>query len=286
MYYLIIGIGIIAASFAAIFIKIADDAPALIIAAYRLALATLIMTPYAASRLKKQAGRFTRSSLKWNILSGVFLALHFATWIASLKFTSVARSVILVSTNPLFVSVLGWVFLKEKVKPLVVIGIIVSFAGIVIMSLGELTGVQASFTGDALALSGAFFAAIYLLTGRNVRQTISATTYSYIAYGIAAIVLVGMSLTAGLPWTGYSLTTWSMFLLLAIVPQIIGHTSFNYALRYVPAVIVALAILGEPIMSSTLAWFILGEQVHVNTFYGGVLVLIGVFLAVYRQEQN
>lgn len=286
MHYIIIGIGIIATSFAAIFIRIADEAPALIIAAYRLLLASLIMSPYAVTKIRKQAHRFTQSTLKWNILSGLFLAIHFATWIASLKYTSVARSVILVSTNPLFVSVLGWIFLKEKLKPLVGLGIVFSITGTIIMSLGELEGARASFTGDILALTGAFFAAIYFLTGRNLRQTISTTVYSYVAYGVAAVILVGVALAAGLPWTGYSLTTYSMFLLLAIVPQIIGHTSFNYALRFVPAVIVAIAILGEPIGASTLAWILLEEPIHINTIYGGMLVLIGVFLAVYNQEKS
>ena len=286
MHYIIIGIGILATSFAAIFIRIADEAPALIIAAYRLALATLIMTPYAASRVKKQAKRFSKGTLRWNVLSGIFLAIHFATWIASLKYTSVARSVILVSTNPLFVSVLGWMFLKEKLKPLVSVGILLSIVGTIIMSLGKFEGAPANLTGDLLALSGAFFAAIYFLTGRRLRQTISTTVYSYVAYGVAAIVLVGIAGVAKLPWTGYTFTTYSMFLLLAIVPQIIGHTSFNYALRYVPAVIVAIAILGEPIGASTLAWILLDEPIHIQTLYGGGLVLVGVFLAVYNQEKS
>lgn len=286
MHYVIIGIGILATSFAAIFIRIADEAPALIIAAYRLLLASIIMSPYAVSKVRKQAHRFTKSSLKWNILSGVFLAIHFATWITSLKYTSVARSVILVSTNPLFVAILGWVFLRERLKPLVGIGIVLSITGTIIMSLGDFEGARVSLTGDILALSGAFFAAIYFLTGRKLRQTISTTVYSYVAYGIAAVILVAIALSAGLPWTGYSLTTYSMFLLLAIVPQIIGHTSFNYALRYVPAVIVAIAILGEPIGASTLAWILLDESVHINTFYGGALVLAGVFIAVYNQEKS
>jgi len=286
VHYVIIGIGILATSFAAIFIRIADEAPALIIAAYRLLLASIIMSPYAVSKVRKQAHRFTKSSLKWNILSGVFLAIHFATWITSLKYTSVARSVILVSTNPLFVAILGWVFLRERLKPLVGIGIVLSITGTIIMSLGDFEGARVSLTGDILALSGAFFAAIYFLTGRKLRQTISTTVYSYVAYGIAAVILVAIALSAGLPWTGYSLTTYSMFLLLAIVPQIIGHTSFNYALRYVPAVIVAIAILGEPIGASTLAWILLDESVHINTFYGGALVLAGVFIAVYNQEKS
>jgi drug/metabolite transporter (DMT)-like permease len=165
-------------------------------------------------------------------------------------------------------------------------GILLSLIGTVVMSTGVHSLESASLTGDVLALLGALFAAIYFITGRNLRQSISATVYSYVTYSIAAVILAGTVLIVGFPLTGYSTTTYSMFLLLAIVPQIIGHTSFNYALKYVPAVIVAIAILGEPIISSVLAWFMLGESVSSRTIYGGVLVLIGVFFAVYRQEQN
>lgn len=285
-YYLVIIVGILAVSFAAIFIRIADEAPALIIAAYRLSIATVLMSPYAIRRVRRQWHNYTKSTFRWNILSGVFLAFHFATWIASLKYTSVASSVVLVTTNPLWVSILGWLFLKEKPRKLVLVGILLSLTGTVIMSWGGLVQSKSHFLGDMLALAGAFFASLYFLTGRQLRQTISATVYSYVTYGIAAILLVIMALIGGFQWTGYSLTTYSMFLLLAVVPQIIGHTSFNYALRYVPAVIVAIAILGEPIGSSTLAWLLLGEPITIATVIGGIFILIGVFLAVYTREKR
>lgn len=285
-YYLIILLGIVAASFAAIFIRIADEAPALIIAAYRLGIASLIMTPYAAQRVHRQWQNYSQSTLRWNLLSGVFLAFHFATWIASLKYTSVASSVVLVTTNPLWVSILGWLFLKEKPRIMVWLGILLSLIGTLIMAWGGLMQSESNFLGNMLALAGAFFASLYFLTGRHLRQSISATVYSYITYSTAAVILVLIALVTGLPWTGYSPTTYTMFLLLAIVPQIIGHTSFNYALRYVPAVIVAVAILGEPIGASTLAWLLLGEPVTLPTIIGGVCILLGVFLAVYTREKK
>jgi len=285
-YYLVIIVGILAVSFAAIFIRIADEAPALIIAAYRLSIATVIMSPYAIRRVKRQWSNYTPSTFRWNLLSGVFLAFHFATWIASLKYTSVASSVVLVTTNPLWVSILGWIFLKEKPRSLVLVGIFLSLFGTVIMSWGNFAQSETHFLGDMLALAGAFFASLYFLTGRQLRQTISATVYSYVTYSIAAVLLVIMALIGGFQWTGYSLTTYSMFLLLAVVPQIIGHTSFNYALRYVPAVIVAIAILGEPIGSSTLAWILLDEPITKSTVLGGIFILLGVFLAVYTRERR
>lgn len=283
-YYLIILIGIVATSFAAIFIRLANDAPALVIAVYRLMLASLIMTPYAFQRVRSQRKAYTPATFRWNLISGICLALHFATWIASLKYTSVARSVILVSINPVFVAILGWLFLRERLTPAILIGICLSIVGIVIMSTGAQSSLESGFTGDLLAIAGGFFAAVYFLIGRHLRQTITATVYSYITYGMAAIVLVLVTLVAKLPWTGYSVTTYLMFLLLALIPQIIGHTSFNYALRYVPAVIVAIAILGEPIGASALARVLLNEPIYPQTIYGGVFVLAGIFLTVYHQQ--
>ncbi len=286
MHYLIIAVGIIAASFAAIFIRLAAEAPALIIAAYRLVLATAIMSPFALPRVRRQRQFYTISAIKWNVLSGVCLAFHFATWIASLKYTSVARSVILVSTNPLFVSLLGWMFLREKLTLPILSGMALSITGTFVMSSGARLPMETGLTGDVLALAGAFFAAAYFLIGRHLRQSITATVYSYITYGFAAVVLVGITLAADLSWTGYSPTTYLMFLLLAVVPQIIGHTSFNYALRYVPAVIVAIAILGEPVVASALARILLNEPIYPQTAYGGVFILVGVFLTVYSQEKR
>jgi len=286
VHYIVIGIGLIAVSFAAIFIRLAGEAPSMIIASYRIVLAVLIMSPYAYRKTRQQWSNYTPNTLKWNIISGVALAFHFATWIASLKYTSVASSVVLVTTNPLFVALFGWLFLDEKPRKLVLLGIAVSIAGTVVMTVGNYSPGESRLLGDMLALAGALFASIYLLTGRSLRQTISATSYSYIAYGTAAVVLVLITLIAGFPWTGYSTTTYSMFVLLAVVPQIIGHTSFNYALKYMPAAIVAIVILGEPIGASFLAWVLLGEPVHQSTFFGGGLILLGVFLAVYTQEQK
>jgi len=286
MKYLIIAIGIIATAFAAIFIKMASDAPALTIAAYRLGLATLIMTPYAYGKVRAQRHNYSAHTFRWNLLSGFFLACHFATWIASLKYTTVARSVLLVTTNPIFVAILGWIFLKEKLRVPVIFGIFLCIGGTIIMSLGTLHSADASLTGDLLALSGAFFASSYFLTGRMLRQTLSAAVYSYITYGTAAILLIATAFIFGLPWTGFSSSTYLMFFLLAVIPQIIGHTSFNYALRYVPAVIVAIAILGEPIGASALAWILLDEPVGIQTLYGGIFILVGVFVAVYTQEKT
>jgi drug/metabolite transporter (DMT)-like permease len=283
--YLVVIIGITAASFAAIFIKIADDAPALVIAAYRLIIATLIMTPFSLKPGIKALRHYSARDIRLNIYSGIALALHFAAWIGSLKYTTVARSVILVATNPFFVSILGRIFLKERMKFTTIMGIIISIAGITLMRVWD-TGIESgNIVGDLLALAGAFFAAVYFLFGRHLRQTVSTTAYAYITYTISAVVLIVFVVIAGHSWTGYLPLSYLMFVLLAVVPQIIGHTAFNFALKYLPAVSVAIVILGEPVGASLLAWGILGEAVGPATVIGGGIVLLGVFVAIYSQEK-
>jgi drug/metabolite transporter (DMT)-like permease len=289
--YVIMTIGIIAVSFAAIFIRIADDAPAIVIAAYRLILATVVMTPFSLRRAVAERVHYSRRTILLNILSGAALALHFVCWIASLKYTSVARSVLLVATNPFFVAIMGRIVLKEKIKTAAMVGMVLALAGIFLMSAlnggvteGGIT--DGRFTGDILALAGAFFAAVYMLFGRHIRQTVSTTAYAYMTYGVAAAVLVVVMILTGASWTGYASQTYLMFLLLALVPQIIGHTSFNYALKFLPAVSVSIVILGEPVGAAFLAWIFLGEGVSLGTFIGGAIILSGVFLTVYSQNPN
>lgn len=282
--YLIMTVGIIAVSFAAVFIRIADDAPAIVIAAYRLILATVVMTPFSIRRAVAERTHYSRRTILLNVTSGVALALHFACWIASLKYTSVARSVLLVATNPFFVAIIGRIVLKEKIKTAAAIGMVLALAGIFLMSALDGGITEGRFTGDILALAGAFFAAVYMLFGRHIRQTVSTTAYAYVTYGIASAVLVLVMILTGQSWSGYAPQTYFMFLLLAIVPQIIGHTSFNYALKFLPAVSVAIVILGEPVGAAFLAWIFLGEGVSIGTFIGGAVILAGVFLTVYSQS--
>ncbi|MEW6377655.1 MAG: DMT family transporter [Thermodesulfobacteriota bacterium] len=230
--YILLPIGIIAISTASIFIKLCD-APALTIAAYRMVLASLILVPFAGyQKIWKGWGR---NEMGWLILSGLFLSLHFAFWIASLKYTSVASSVVLVSTNPIFVGIGAWFFFKEAVGLNLILGITLSVLGSGLISFGDVAISGEALMGDGLALLGAITASGYLLVGRKMRKGQDLLSYIFPVYSTAGMVLIILSLAFQKPFFGYSSLTYLFLFLLALIPQLIGHTTFNWALKYLPA---------------------------------------------------
>ena len=281
LFLLLIGIG--AVSTASIFIKLCD-APSLIIAAYRMIFASLLLTPFVAFQKRRQGMGTMR--LRGCLLSGLFLGLHFAFWIGSLKYTSVASSVVLVATNPIFVGIGGWLFLKEGLNRNLLLGIILSVFGSVLISLGDMAVSREAFVGDGLALLGAINGSAYLLMGRRIRQNQDLLSYIFPVYLTAGVVLVGLALFFQKPLWGYSSSTYLLMFLIALVPQLIGHTTFNWALKYLPATMVAIAILGEPIGSTILAYFILDEQLTLWKTIGGVLIFTGIVIALSRTAEE
>lgn len=290
-------IAILAVSTASIFIRFAQrEAPSLVIAALRLTFASLALAPFAITRYRDELRRLTRSELLLGLLSGVFLAVHFATWISSLEYTSIASSVVLVSTGPLWVALLSPIFLKEPLTRPILIGMLLTLVGGTIIGLGDSCRVDGgllcppfsefvkgrAFLGNFLALAGAWAVAGYLMIGRKLRAGMSLIPYIFVVYGIAAIVLLGIMFAAGEQPIGFTPTTYTWILLLALVPQLIGHSTYNWALRYLPAALVSITTLGEPIGSAILAYIILGEVPTWLTIGGGVLILAGIYLASRR----
>lgn len=273
-------IGIMAISTASIFIKLCE-APALVIAAYRMSLASLILLPLAG--YKRIWREWNGKEFIWIILSGLFLSLHFTFWIASLKFTSVASSVVLVSTNPLFVGLGGWLFFKESLGLNLMSGILMSIIGSGLISFGDMTLSMEALLGDGLALLGALTASGYLLVGRKMRKEKALLSYIFPVYSVSAILLILLSLSFKNPFFGFPSSTYLYLFLLALIPQLIGHTTFNWALRYLPPSIVAIAILGEPIGSTLLAYFILKEGLSSLKIIGGVLILFGISIALRKK---
>ncbi|OGP75649.1 MAG: hypothetical protein A2V86_17640 [Deltaproteobacteria bacterium RBG_16_49_23] len=282
-FYLFLPIGIVAISTASIFIKLCD-APALVIAAYRMTLASLLLLPFAGYRRVWKG--WNGSELRWLILSGTFLALHFAFWISSLKFTSVASSVVLVSTNPLFVGLGAWLFFKEPVGMNLILGITLSILGSGVISFGDMSISSDALMGDGLALLGAITASGYLLIGRKMRKGQDLFSYIFPVYSAAAIVLIILSLISQKPFFEFSSSTYLYLFLLALVPQLIGHTTFNWALKYLPAPLVAIAILGEPVGSTILAFFVLGEGLTPLKIIGGILIFAGILVALKKSGGN
>ncbi len=275
--YPVLAIGVAAVSCAAILIREAD-APVLVIAAYRMGLAAIPAGTLALATSRREGSR-ERLSL-WPLLAGVFLALHFGFWIASLQQTSVIASVVLVTTNPLFVGLASPFLLRERVPAAVWIGIAISMAGAGLMAAEDIGEGLGTIVGDLYALLGAVFGAAYWMTGRAARRQMSWAGYTGGAYTAAAVLLIAAVLIAREPFTGYSAKTFVMFGLLALVPQLVGHSAINWSLGYVPAALVAIAILGEPVGATALAVLFLGETPSGLEIAGGLLVLAGVYAAL------
>jgi drug/metabolite transporter (DMT)-like permease len=216
------------------------------------------------------------------------LGAHFGLWISSLDYTSVAASVVLVCTQPVFVAILAYLVFGERTSPLSFLGILVALAGTVVVASDDSVG-STTFFGNALALSGAVMVAVYVLIGRSLRTMgIGVLPYSIVVYASASATLAPATLYAGAPLWGYSGETWFWLFAVTLGPQILGHTVFNWALRYVDASVISGTILAEPVISALLAWLVLSEKPGFNTLLGGAVVLIGLFLLLrgYRTPRD
>ena len=293
--------GILIVSTSSVFIRFAQrEASSLVIAAYRLSLATLILLPMVWLGHSDELRHLSKKQGLLVALSGIFLALHFASWISSLEYTTVASSVVLVTTSPLWVALFSPLVLRERPARMVAIGMLVALVGGALVGISEACQLQAgglvcppaadlfqgkAFFGNLLALAGALCAAAYLLAGRFLRPTMSLLVYIFTVYGTAALVLLGMVFFTAQPLTGFSPPVYLFFLALAAGPQLLGHTSLNYSLRYVSAAFVSVALLGEPIGSAILALIVLKEIPTSLELVGGIVILVGIYLASRGQGQ-
>ena len=280
---LVLGAGIMAVSSAAIFIRYAQaDAPSLTIAAYRLALATLFLLPIVCLRQRRELSSLKASDWRWALAAGIFLAIHFGTWITSLEYTSVASSVVLVSTSPLWVALAAWLFMGEPLTPRLLAGLLLALSGGAVISFVEgQSGVASNpLLGNVLALIGALAVSGYWLIGRRLRRHLSLIPYVTIVYGFAALALLAAAILLRQPLTGFKTATYGWFLLLALIPQLLGHSSFNWALAHLPAAYVAIATLGEPVGAALLAFLLLGETPSVMKLAAAALIMAGIFLTL------
>lgn len=277
-------IGVLAVSVAALFIRLAD-APALTIAAYRLAFASLPLALFTSWRKRSELVQLWRVDRGSAMLSGICLAGHFATWVASLSYVSVASSVALVTTSPFFVAAFAFLFSAERTSRRMLLAICVCALGGVVIGAADFgLGAQA-LLGDGLALTGAAFAAAYFALGRQMRARVSVSVYISAVYTIAAVSLLTATVALQQPLIGFAPRTWLMFLLLALVPQLLGHSALNWALGYLSAPFVAIAVLGEPVLATLLAALFLAERPGLERVAGGALILAGVYLAM-REERS
>ena len=285
--YVVLGIGVSAVSWAAILVREAH-APALVIAAYRLVLAALPMGALAVYQ-SASGGRarepISRASIAPLVLSGALLAAHFGFWIAALQRTSVVTAVVLMATQPLIVGIASPLLLREPVARRVWFALAVALAGTATMTVAHVGKGFGTVTGDLYAILGGFFAACYLMVGRSMRPGTSWLRYVGVVYPVAAVFLFAAVLIARDPLTGYSTKTLVMIALMALGPQLVGHSAINWALGFLPVMLVAMSILVEPVAATALAALILNERPSPAEMAGGVLVLIGVYLAL-RPERG
>jgi drug/metabolite transporter (DMT)-like permease len=281
--YLTLSLAVLFVSFGAILVRLAA-APPLAVSFYRVALASLILLPFAAGDARRSWSALGPKQ-RWLLLaSGGALALHFATWIASLSYTTVASSVLLVNTAPLFAIVFSRLFLHEKPSPTVLAAIPVAFTGAGLIAFGDWTGSPGSLLGNGLAVAGAVAVAVYQVIGRGLRDALPLNAYVLGVWATAALALAGMARGFGVPLGGYPKTTWLLFVALAVVPTIGGHGLVNKSLRSLPAPTVGLFLLGEPVIASLLAWLLFREVPGPWTLAGGAVVLAALAVVLARRR--
>lgn len=279
--WLSLGVGIVAISTAAILIRLAqaEGVPSLSIAAWRLMIASAVLLPYVWAGRREELRSLSRREMGLLAAAGLFLGMHFASWIGSLGMTSVASSVVLVSMGPIFVAIGSWLFLHERPGLQMFAGIALAAAGSIVLSWGDLGRGQDQLLGDLLALVGGVMVAGYLMIGRKVRGRISLTTYIALVYGMAMLTVLTIVWLAGQPLAGFSPQAYAWLLALGLVPQLVGHSTLNWALRYLSATFVAIVTLSEPIGSGILAYLVLDEAITWSTAIGGAIILAGIYIA-------
>jgi len=276
--FLLIAVGVLGVSTSAPLIK-AAAAPTLAIAFWRNAMASGVVLPYAAARHRAELRDLNGREWRLSVLAGAFLAAHFATWIPSLSFTSVASSVALVATQPVWAALVARVR-GDRVARQAWIGIAIAVAGAVLLSGVDFQISARALFGDALALVGGVLAALYVTVGAEVRRTVSTTAYTSVCYLTAAVVLLAGCLASGQQMTGYSAGTWWRIVALTALAQLLGHSVFNRVLKTTSPTVVSIAILFEIVGAAVLAAIFIGERPPLAALPAAALIAAGVVLVV------
>ncbi len=288
--YFVLLAGVLIVSTAAVLITAAIDAgtPPITIAAGRLTFAAVILTPIAWGTRGQELQRIAHRDWWLGLASGAFLAVHFAAWISSLDYTSVASSTALVTTNPMFVALASWLIFRERLPLGVWLGVLLTVLGSTLIGLSDQGGGSGSnpLLGDMLALLGAVCASGYFLVGRALRTRLSILPYIWLVYSSAAVILVAWMALAGQSLLGLPPAVYLLLLGLAVGPQLLGHTAFNWAIKYVSATLVTVAILGEPIGSALLAYLLLQQRVEPLQLLGGAVLLGGIAIATLAERRT
>jgi drug/metabolite transporter (DMT)-like permease len=282
------GFAVLALAFSSIFISKLErtEVPPLVIAFYRMALATVLLMPAALAFKRREIAALARKDLVLLLLGGFFLAVHFGAWITSLKYIPISTSVVLVNSHPLFVVIASYLFLGEKPRRRSLAGTAVGLAGMIVITYDALGDIRLAMKGNGLALLGALAVVGYFIVGRKARTRISLLGYVTPLYAVCALLLLLGVLAAGEPLYPYTATQWMYFAALAVVPTILGHTVFNWAIKHVRPSAISIAFLGEPVAASVLAFIFFAQRPPLTTLVGGALVLAGVYLSMSSSQNS
>jgi drug/metabolite transporter (DMT)-like permease len=281
---LFLAVGLLAASQSGNLVRLADAHPA-VMAGYRLVLSALLLAPLAGPRLAAVA-RLRGRELVLLVLAGAALAGHLVTWIAAVQHTTVANAAVFFALNPVTTALCAHVFLRERLDRRLLAGVVVGFAGVAVLGGGDLRFGREHLVGDGLAVACAILFTVYFLLGRRLRQALDNRVYVTVLYGVAGLSAFACGAVRQAPVHGFTARTWLAFLLLALVPTMIGHTSFNHALRYLDAGRVSVLTLSEPLFAGAVAWAAWGEAVNARTVAGYVLVSAAVLVVLSSRPRQ
>ena len=276
--WVLLAVGVLGASVSAIFIVYARDAEPLAISFWRCAAGAAVLLPFAGARLRRLEAR----QLWLPAVAGVFLAAHFATWITSLELTTVAASVLLVTSSPAFVALIAWWLLKERLHRVGWVGIVLTVVGAGLVVGGDLSGSE--FTGNMLAVAGAVTVGGYMLAGQVSRRELGIFEYSVITYAVAGLVLLPIVVATDSELVGYDGGTWWALFGLLVGPQLLGHTVLNFVLKDFGATTIAVAVMAEPLIAAILAYLLFGEVPTLLIYPGAAAILLGIYLVSARRS--
>ena len=281
--YLALFIGMLAISTSAILIRFSGSDP-LVIGSYRQTFATLLFVPFLIKDKGQEIRALPQQRIVEMAITGVLLGGHFGFFISSVKATSIAASVLLGTCHIVYVAIIGWLFLGERLNSKAIKGTIIALLGIVVLFGGDLVQDPGNFHGNILAFVSGILAGLYYLSGRKLRKEISLPLYALVVYFFSALTMWSVVIIQDLNYRNLAMDEIQLFILMALIPTLLGHTMQNWALGFLPAYVVSISLLSEPIGSGILAWIIFSEMPSIGVFIGGLVVLIGVYVVTTAEK--
>jgi drug/metabolite transporter (DMT)-like permease len=283
--YLALAIGMIAISTSAILIRFSNSDP-LVIGSYRQSFATLLFVPFLFKDRANELLTIPRPKIIEMAIAGILLGGHFGFFISSVKATSIAASVLLGTCHVVYVAIIGWLILGERLNQRAIYGTIIALFGIIVLFWGDLVEDPGNFRGNILAFISGILAGLYYLGGRRLRKEISLPMYALVVYFFSALTMWSVVIVQDLQYQSLPVVEIQLFIFMALIPTLLGHTTQNWALAYLPAYVVSISLLAEPVGSGILAWFVFDELPSLGVFIGGLTVLIGMYVVASSEKAS